>query len=117
MPSGFSPIDVSVLIVYILASVALGLYHARKQSSLEDYFLAERSVPPSGADGATEATRGRHDDSTTPGRNRIPPEWTVGRRSIGTPASRPPAQPVSTTMDWPLGETNSVDWPPSTSTK
>ena len=41
----FSPIDVTVLIVYIAASVALGLYHSRRQRSLEDYFLAERSAP------------------------------------------------------------------------
>ena len=28
-----------------------------------------------------------------------------------------PAQPVSTTMDWPVGDTISVAWPPSTSMK
>jgi SSS family transporter len=46
MSTTFSPIDVSVLVIYIAASVGLGLYHARKrQGSLEDYFLAARSVP------------------------------------------------------------------------
>jgi Na+/proline symporter len=45
MSSGFSPIDVSILVVYLAASVGLGLYHARRQRSLEDYFLAERSAP------------------------------------------------------------------------
>jgi SSS family transporter len=45
MSSAFSPVDLTVLVVYVGASVCLGLYHARRQRSLEDYFLAERSAP------------------------------------------------------------------------
>jgi SSS family transporter len=45
MSATFSPINVAVLVVYLGASLALGLYHARRQRSLEDYFLAGRSVP------------------------------------------------------------------------
>jgi SSS family transporter len=45
MSGGFSPVDVSILILYIAASMYVGLRHARRQHSLEGYFLAERSVP------------------------------------------------------------------------
>ena len=41
----FSFIDVGILIVYILITLYIGLRHARKQKSLEDYFLAERNIP------------------------------------------------------------------------
>ena len=45
MSSAFSPIDVSILVVYIIATVCIGLWHAKKQKSLEDYFLADRNIP------------------------------------------------------------------------
>jgi SSS family transporter len=41
----FSPIDVTILIGYILLTLYIGLRHSRKQDSLEDYFLAGRNVP------------------------------------------------------------------------
>lgn len=43
--SGFFSINVVILVVYTLASVWIGLRHAHKQRSLDDYFLAERSAP------------------------------------------------------------------------
>lgn len=45
MSHHFSPIDVSILVAYILITLYIGLRHAKKQDSLEDYFLAGRNVP------------------------------------------------------------------------
>ena len=45
MPGTFGVSGYVVLLIYIIATVALGLSFARKQSNLTDYFLAERSAP------------------------------------------------------------------------
>lgn len=45
MQSGFGILEYTILIVYVLGSVAFGLWFARSQKSLEGYFLAERSAP------------------------------------------------------------------------
>ena len=45
MSHHFSLVDVGVLLVYILITLYIGLRHAKKQKSLEDYFLAGRNVP------------------------------------------------------------------------
>jgi SSS family transporter len=45
MTCHFSPVDVAILAGYILLTLYIGLRHAKKQKSLEDYFLADRSVP------------------------------------------------------------------------
>jgi SSS family transporter len=45
MSRHFSTPDVAILIVYILATLYIGLRHARQQKSLEGYFLAERNIP------------------------------------------------------------------------
>ncbi len=43
MQADFSWFDYSILIVYVLASVCIGLWFARSQKSVEGYYLAERS--------------------------------------------------------------------------
>lgn len=45
MSDHVSIIDLAVLSAYILATLYVGLRHAGRQRNLEDYFLAERSVP------------------------------------------------------------------------
>jgi SSS family transporter len=45
MKAGFSALDYSILVFYVLGSVTLGLWFARKQNSVEGYYLAERSAP------------------------------------------------------------------------
>jgi SSS family transporter len=45
MSHHFSMIDVAIVIGYILLTLYIGLRHAKKQKSLEDYFLADRNVP------------------------------------------------------------------------
>lgn len=41
---GMHPADTTILIVYLIATIALGLYLSRKHDSAEDYFLAGRSM-------------------------------------------------------------------------
>jgi len=41
----FSTLDYLVVAIYLCASVGLGLWFARGQRSLEDYFVADRSAP------------------------------------------------------------------------
>lgn len=41
----FNAIDWSVLLAYMLAMVAIGVYFARRQRTLKDYFLADRGIP------------------------------------------------------------------------
>ncbi len=45
MPGSFGLVGYLVLSVYLIATVLLGLSFARKQKSLEGYFLAERAAP------------------------------------------------------------------------
>ena len=45
MNSTFTMFDYSILVVYVLASVSVGLWFARSQKSVEGYYLAERSAP------------------------------------------------------------------------
>jgi SSS family transporter len=45
MPQHSFGTDVAVLTVYILLTLYLGLRHARRQKSLDSYFLADRSIP------------------------------------------------------------------------
>lgn len=45
MQANFSLFDYSILILYVLASVTVGLWFARSQKSVEGYYLAERSAP------------------------------------------------------------------------
>jgi SSS family transporter len=45
MKASFSALDYAILIFYVLGSVSLGLWFARKQNSVEGYYLAERSAP------------------------------------------------------------------------
>lgn len=41
----FNMIDWSVLLAYMLAMVAIGVYFARRQRTLTDYFLADQGIP------------------------------------------------------------------------
>ncbi len=41
---GMHPADTAILIVYLIATIGLGLYLSRKHDSAEDYFLAGRSM-------------------------------------------------------------------------
>lgn len=43
---GFAPVDWTVVAVYALALIGIGLYYARRQTSTEEYFVASRSVAP-----------------------------------------------------------------------
>ncbi len=45
MQASFSILDYSILILYVLGSVALGLWFARGQKNVEGYYLAERAAP------------------------------------------------------------------------
>jgi SSS family transporter len=45
MPTHFSLFQNSILILYVLVSVLVGLWFARSQKSVEGYYLAERSAP------------------------------------------------------------------------
>lgn len=45
MQGNFSLFQYSILILYVLASVSVGLWFARSQKSVEGYYLAERSAP------------------------------------------------------------------------
>jgi solute:Na+ symporter, SSS family len=45
MKAHFTALDVFVLIAYLAATTALGLYIGRRQRSSNDYFIAERSIP------------------------------------------------------------------------
>ncbi|MEL6185644.1 MAG: sodium transporter, partial [Myxococcota bacterium] len=42
--SALAPLDIAVLIAYLVGSVGLGLFLSRRQSSSEDYFLAGRGM-------------------------------------------------------------------------
>ena len=44
-PSTVSPIDTSIVVVYLSGVALLGVYFSRRQKTTEDYFLAARSVP------------------------------------------------------------------------
>lgn len=41
----FNAIDWAVLVAYMLGMLAIGLYFARRQRTLRDYFLADRGIP------------------------------------------------------------------------
>jgi solute:Na+ symporter, SSS family len=45
MKTHFTALDLFVLIAYLAATTALGLYIGRRQRSANDYFIAERSIP------------------------------------------------------------------------
>ncbi|MBI4027140.1 MAG: hypothetical protein HY360_19295, partial [Verrucomicrobia bacterium] len=45
MQANFSLFEYSILVLYVLASVTVGLWFARSQKSVEGYYLAERSAP------------------------------------------------------------------------
>ncbi len=45
MKTHFTALDLFVLVAYLLATTALGLYIGRRQRSANDYFIAERSIP------------------------------------------------------------------------
>ena len=45
MHASFSILDYAILILYVLASVGIGLWFARSQKSVESYFLAGRAAP------------------------------------------------------------------------
>jgi solute:Na+ symporter, SSS family len=45
MKTHFTALDLFVLVAYLLATTALGLYIGRRQRSSNDYFIAERSIP------------------------------------------------------------------------
>lgn len=42
---GFTPLDLVVLVVYILGVTALGIWLGGRQSDARDYFLADRGIP------------------------------------------------------------------------
>ena len=42
---GFGWLEYSILVLYLLISVAIGLYFARAQKNIEGYYLAERAAP------------------------------------------------------------------------
>lgn len=44
MPSYLNGLDIILLLVYLLATVVIGLYYARRSHTTTDYFLAGRSV-------------------------------------------------------------------------
>jgi len=41
----FTFLDYSVVVVYLVATVAIGLYFSKRQKTIEDYFVAGRSAP------------------------------------------------------------------------
>lgn len=45
MTNAFTPLDFGVLIAYLLATTALGIWLGRGQRSAKDYFVADRTVP------------------------------------------------------------------------
>lgn len=40
-----SPIDVAIIVVYMLGTIAFGLWVGRKQGGVSDYFLGDRNIP------------------------------------------------------------------------
>ena len=45
MQAHFSVFDYSILILYVVVSVGVGLWFSRSQKSVEGYFLAGRAAP------------------------------------------------------------------------
>jgi SSS family transporter len=45
MHANFSLFDYSILVLYVMASLGVGLWFARSQNTVERYYLAERSAP------------------------------------------------------------------------
>ena len=44
MNAAIHPIDIAILVAYVAALAAVGVYMSRRQSNLEDFFLARRSM-------------------------------------------------------------------------
>ena len=43
--TGLGPINIAILIAYVLGMVGIGVYLARKQKTKDDYFLGGRTMP------------------------------------------------------------------------
>ncbi|MCL5104499.1 MAG: sodium/solute symporter [Armatimonadetes bacterium] len=46
MQAHFSMAQLMIVVIYVLGSVTLGLWFAKRQKNVEGYYLAERSAPP-----------------------------------------------------------------------
>src|SRR3954471_12483992 len=44
MPNSLHVLDVVILVIYLAALSAVGIYFSRRQTSLDDYFLARQSM-------------------------------------------------------------------------
>lgn len=44
-PVGISPIDIAIIVVYLLLTIGIGMWVARKSMSLSDYLVGGRSLP------------------------------------------------------------------------